>query len=145
MSFRKEIEALAREELGAKVRRLQETVAEIGGMTQLDGVTIWTDANGRLTRLDVDHDAYARGPSTLVDLIMRAYEQTAEDVQQRTATVLAELREDPIVARIADAADDSNSTELRSYSERSRVQSANRTPDEFDEPDSYYRRKSWLE
>ena len=34
----------SREELGAKVRRLQEAVAEIHGITQLGGVTIRTDA-----------------------------------------------------------------------------------------------------
>ena len=92
----------SREELGAKVRRLQEAVAEIHGITQLGGVTIRTDANGRLTGLDVSRDAYVRGPDVLADLIMRAYGQTADDVQQRTAAVLAELRDDPSVARIVD-------------------------------------------
>ncbi|WP_206510413.1 hypothetical protein C5142_23050 [Rhodococcus sp. BGS-1C] len=42
----------SREELGAKVRRLQEAVAEIHGITQLGGVTIRTDAI-RWTRIVV--------------------------------------------------------------------------------------------
>ncbi|WP_338890486.1 hypothetical protein [Rhodococcus sovatensis] len=71
---------MTREELGAKVRRLQQAVAEVHGHTHLDGVTVRTDSIGRLTELGIADDAWARGPEAL-----------------------AELRDDPIVARIADA------------------------------------------
>lgn len=112
-----------REELGAKVRRLQQAVAEIHGITHLDGVTVRTDANGGLTGLEVSQDAYVRGPGALADLILRVYNQTANDVQQRTTAVMAELRDDPIVARMADATDISSNPEAK-----------------YD-----YRRTSWLE
>ena len=164
----------SREELGAKVRRLQEAVAEIHGITQLGGVTIRTDANGRLTGLDVSRDAYVLGPGALADLIMRAYNQTADDVQQRTTEVMAVLREDPVVARIVDATDRMPGPEVRverpsgtpvqatwpvelsqpgdisveqqGLAVHSPVQSANHSLSQSDEDvDSYYQRKSWLE
>lgn len=94
---------LVREELGAKVRRLQHSVEEIRGEIHLDGVTVRTDANGRLTELTVGQDAWGRGPAAVADLIMRAYRQTADEVQHRTTSIMAELRDDPVVARIADA------------------------------------------
>lgn len=94
---------MTREELGAKVRRLQQAVAEVQGNTHLDGVTVRTDANGRLTELSIAHDAWARGPEALADTIVLAYRHTADDVRQRSTAIMAELRDDPIVARIADA------------------------------------------
>ena len=150
----------SREELGAKVRRLQEAVAEIHGITQLGGVTIRTDANGRLTGLDVSRDAYVRGPDVLADLIMRAYGQTADDVQQRTAAVLAELRDDPSVARIVDVTSSRANSEVavepaqfgdfsvaqHSFSSQPNSEPPSRGPDETEKcGDSYYQRKSWLE
>lgn len=158
------------EELGAKVRRLQQAVADIHGVTQLDGVTVRADANGRLTGLQVSRDAYVRGP----DLIMRAYNRTADDVQRRTAVVLAELRDDASVARIVDAtgsranpgvavegACDMSEPAMRPvelsqpgdksvaqqvFSARSHTQSVGRGPDKsVADVDRYYQRKSWLE
>ncbi|MFD6547926.1 hypothetical protein [Bacillus cereus] len=71
-----------------------------------------TDANRRLTGIDVSKDAYVRGPDVLADLILRAYGQTADDVQRRTAAVLTELRDDPSVARIVDAANSRANSEV---------------------------------
>lgn len=148
------------EELGVKVRRLQQAVADIHGITQLDGVTVRTDANGRLTELQVSRDAYVRGPDVLADLIMRAYGQTADDVQQRTAAVLAELRDDPSVARIVDATSSRANSEVavepaqfgdfsvaqHSFSGQPNSEPPSRGPDETEKSgDSYYQRKSWLE
>ena len=137
------------EELGAKVRRLQQSVADIHGITQLEGVTIRTDANGRLTELQVSRDAYVRGPDVLADLIMRVYNRTADDVQQRTAAVLAEVREDPMVARIADVTDsraDPGARFDRSNDTSAPAMWPVRIPNESEaDVDPYYRRKSWLE
>lgn len=148
------------EELGARVRRLQQAVADIHGITQLEGVTIRTDANGRLTGLQVSRDACARGPDVLADLIMRAYGKTADDVQQRTAAVLAELRDDPSVARIVDATSSRANSEVavepaqfgefsvaqHSFSGQRSSDPPSRGPDETEKSgDSYYQRKSWLE
>lgn len=91
------------EELGAKVRRLQQIVADVHGYAAIDGVTVHTNANGRLTGLDISARAHAFGPQALIELIMRAYDQSADDVQTRTSAIMAELRDDPTVARIADA------------------------------------------
>ncbi|MGS2805977.1 hypothetical protein [Nocardia sp. MW-W600-9] len=91
------------EELGAKVRRLQQTVADVHGQTSMDGITIRTDANGRLSELHIGHSAYARGPQELAELIVRVYRDTAAEVAARTSAIMAELRDDPAVARIADA------------------------------------------
>ncbi|MGB6276065.1 MAG: YbaB/EbfC family nucleoid-associated protein [Rhodococcus sp. (in: high G+C Gram-positive bacteria)] len=162
------------EELGAKVRRLQQTVADIHGITQLAGVTVRTDANGRLTGLQVSRDAYVRGPDVLADLIMRAYNRTADDVQRRTAAVMAELREDPMVARISDVTDsranhgvrlegacDTSEPAMRpvelsqpgdksvaqqAFSALSHTRSVGRGPNKSEaDVDRYYQRKSWLE
>ncbi|WP_168708365.1 MULTISPECIES: YbaB/EbfC family nucleoid-associated protein [unclassified Rhodococcus (in: high G+C Gram-positive bacteria)] len=162
---------MTREELGAKVRRLQQAVAEVHGKTQLDGVNVRTDANGRLTELSIAHDAWSRGPEALADLIARAYRQAADDVRQRSTAIMAELRDDPIVARIADAtignspaadthADqrpapvtrgslsgelcqpDLASLEYQSLTGHS---SGHRMIDERDDVDGYFGRKSWLE
>ena len=92
---------MTREELGAKVRRLQQAVAEVQGNTHLGGVTIRTDANGRLTELSITHDAWSRGPEALADLIARACQITSQEVQIRSTAIMAELRDDPVVARIA--------------------------------------------
>ncbi|WP_336082357.1 YbaB/EbfC family nucleoid-associated protein [Nocardia sp. SSK8] len=91
------------EELGAKVRRLQQAVADVHGETSVDGVTVRTDANGRLSELHIGHSAYARGPQELAELIVRVYRDTAAEVAARTSAIMAELRDDPAVARIADA------------------------------------------
>ena len=154
---------MTREELGAKVRRLQQAVAEIHGHTHLDGVTVRTDANGRLTELGIAHDAWARGPEALADLIKRVYRDTAQDVQIRSTAIMAELRDDPIVARIADAtigsvsvpeahvpvASDPRSRELSQPDSTFPVQRTP-TPHSVDRPvadarDDYFHRKSWLE
>lgn len=159
---------MTREELGAKVRRLQQAVAEVHGKTHLDGVNVRTDANGRLTELSIAHDAWARGPEALADLITRAYRQAADDVRQRSTAIMAELRDDPNVARIADAtignspaaethADqkpapvtrESLSGELcqpnLEYQSFSGHASGHRMIDERDDVDGYFGRKSWLE
>ncbi|WP_125458695.1 hypothetical protein [Rhodococcus sp. 1168] len=162
---------MIREELGAKVRRLQAAVAEVHGHTHLDGVTIRTDANGRLTELTFGHDAWGRGPEVLADTIMRAYRQTADDVRQRSTTIMAELRDDPIVARIADATiGNSPAAETRAdqrpayvtreslsgelcQSDKAILESqsfsghstGHRITDERDDVDGYFGRKSWLE
>ncbi|MDI9927447.1 YbaB/EbfC family nucleoid-associated protein [Rhodococcus sp. IEGM 1341] len=148
------------EELGAKVRRLQQAVADIHGITQLDGVTVRTDANGRLTGLQVSRDAYVRGPDVLADLIMRAYNRTADDVQRRTAAMLAELRDDASVARIVDATGSRANPEVavepaqfgdfsvaqHRFSGQPYAQPSSRGPDEPEKSgDSYFQRKSWLE
>lgn len=148
------------EELGAKVRRLQQAVAEIHGITQLDGVTVRTDANVRLTGIQVSRDAYVRGPDALADLIMRAYGKTADDVHQRTAAVLAELRDDPSVARIVDATSSRANSEVavepaqfgefsvaqHSFSGQPSSEPSSSGPDEPEQSgDSYYQRTSWLE
>ena len=155
------------EELGAKVRRIQQAVAEVQGNTHLDGVTIRTDANGRLTELSIAHDAWARGPEALADLITCVYRLTSQEVQMRSTAIMAELRDDPIVARIADATignspaaeihadqrpapvtQDSLSGELcqpnleyQSFSGHV----SGRMIDERDDVDGYFGRKSWLE
>lgn len=163
---------MTREELGAKVRRLQQAVAEIHGDVHLDGVTIRTDANGRLTELSVGHDAWSRGPVEMADLIMHAYRQAAEDAQKRSTAIMAELRDDPIVARIADATIGSGpapdfhadrrsdpTTSERRYEElpqpdpnvqdqtvQPSYSSGRRMSDERDgDADGYFQRKSWLE
>ncbi|KZF06758.1 hypothetical protein A2J03_24010 [Rhodococcus sp. EPR-157] len=154
---------LTREELGAKVRRLQRAVAEVHGHTHLDGVTVRTDSNGRLTELGIAHDAWARGPEALADLITRVYRDTAQEVQIRSTAIMAELRDDPIVARIADATIDSVSapethvpvaSELRSrkLSQPDSMFPVQRTPTPHpvdhpvvDARDDYFHRKSWLE
>lgn len=156
------------EELGAKVRRLQQAVAEVQGNTHLDGVTVRTDANGRLTELSIAHDAWARGPEALADLIARAYRQTADDVCQRSSAIMAELRDDPIVARIADATTgNSPAAETRADQRREPVTQeslsgelcqpdleyqsfsgqsfGHRMTNERDDADGYFGRKSWLE
>ncbi len=69
----------------------------------MDGVTVRTDANGRLSELHIGHSAYARGPQELAELIVRVYRDTAAEVAARTSAIMAELRDDPAVARIADA------------------------------------------
>ncbi|MGB3168329.1 MAG: hypothetical protein WBB62_02510, partial [Rhodococcus sp. (in: high G+C Gram-positive bacteria)] len=118
--------------------------------------------------------AYVLGPGALADLIMRAYNQTADDVQQRTTEVMAVLREDPVVARIVDATDSMPGPEVRverppdtpvqatwpvelsqpgdisveqqGLAVHSPVQSANHSSSQSDEDvESYYQRKSWLE
>ncbi|MDJ0362737.1 hypothetical protein [Rhodococcus sp. H29-C3] len=162
---------MTREELGAKVRRLQRAVAEVQGNTHLDGVTIRTDANGRLTELSIAHDAWARGPEALADLITRVYRLTSQEVQMRSTAIMAELRDDPVVARIADAAignspatetgadqrtasvtQESLSGELSQpnpdnlgYQSFSAHFSGHRMIDERDDIDGYFGRKSWLE
>jgi DNA-binding protein YbaB len=153
---------LTREELGAKVRRLQQAVAEVHGHTHLDGVTVRTDSNGRLTELGIAHDAWTRGPEALADLITRVCRDTAQEVQIRSTAIMAELRDDPIVARIADATIDSVSAEtqvpvtsnsrLRELSQPDSMFSAEQTPTphSVDHPvvdarDDYFHRKSWLE
>ena len=98
------------EELGAKVRRLQAAVAEVHGCTTVDGVTVRTDASGRLTGLDVSAHAYTMGPNGLSELIMRVYNEMADDVGARTTAILAELHDDPAVAHIVDATTDTVST-----------------------------------
>lgn len=94
------------EELGAKVRRLQHAVSEIHGQASFGGVTVRADANGRLTGLDISESAHAAGPRALTELIMRLYNEVADDVHARTTAILTELRDDPAVARIADATAD---------------------------------------
>lgn len=161
---------MTREELGAKVRRLQQAVAEVHGDIQLDGVTIRTDANGRLTELSVGHDAWSRGPVEMADRIMRAYTQAAEDVQKRSTAIMAELRDDPIVARIADATIGSPAPDFHAdrrsdptMSERRYEELPQLDPNVRDQPvhshspdrrlideraddvDGYFQRKSWLE
>lgn len=91
------------EELGAKVRRLQNAVTEVNGHATIDGITIRTDANGRLTGIEIDPRAHAAGPQAVAESIMRAYTAVSEDTRARTRAILAELRDDPAVARIADA------------------------------------------
>ncbi|WP_338890487.1 hypothetical protein [Rhodococcus sovatensis] len=150
---------MTREELGAKVRRLQQAVAEVHGHTHLDGVTVRTDSNGRLTELGIAHDAWARGPEALADLITRVCRDTAQEVQIRSTAIMAELRDDPIVARIADATIDSVSApethvpvtsdpRSRELSQPYSMFPAEQipTPDSVDRPvDDYFHRKSWLE
>ncbi|MET4049515.1 DNA-binding protein YbaB [Rhodococcus sp. UYP5] len=159
---------MTREELGAKVRRLQQAVAEVQGNTHLDGVTVRTDANGRLTELSIAHDAWARGPEALADLITRIYRLTSQEVQIRSTAILAELRDDPIVARIADATiGNSPATETRADQRPEPVtqeslsgelcqpnlesqsfsghSTGHRMIDERDDVDGYFGRKSWLE
>lgn len=165
---------MTHEELGAKVRRLQQAVDDVHGHTYLDGVSVRTDANGRLNELRLGPDACGLGPEALAETIMRAYRQTADDVLQRSTAIMAELRDDPIVARIADATDSPRDSELRvqrpSDTTRSEIwpvdrsqpggiliehqdlsgasynQSVNRELDDReDDGDGYYQRKSWLE
>ena len=138
-------------------------MAEVHGHTHLDGVTVRTDANGRLTELGIAHDAWARGPEALADLIKRVYRDTAQDVQIRSTAIMAELRDDPIVARIADAtigsvsvpeahvpvASDPRSRELSQPDSTFPVQRTP-TPHSVDRPvadarDDYFHRNSWLE
>ena len=162
------------EELGAKVRRLQQAVDEVHGHTYLDGVSVRTDANGRLTELALGHEAWGRGPEALAETIMRAYRQTADDVLQRATAIMAELRDAPIVARIVDAADSRSdpecggerpfgapgsvawsprlspsgeiSVEQQDLSGASYIQSVNREVDDREDGgDAYFQRKSWLE
>ena len=142
--------------------------------SQLDGVTVRTDANGRLTGLQVSRDAYVRGPDALADLILRAYGQTADDVQRRTAAALTELRDDASMARIVDVTDSRALSGARlegaygtsapatwqvelsqpgdeyvaqqGFSGRSHTQSAGRGPNKSEaDVDPYYQCKSWLE
>uniref|UniRef100_UPI003FA6AB2C YbaB/EbfC family nucleoid-associated protein n=1 Tax=Rhodococcus sp. H36-A4 TaxID=3004353 RepID=UPI003FA6AB2C len=159
---------MTREELGAKVRRLQQAVAEVQGNTHLGGVTIRTDANGRLTELSITHDAWSRGPEALADLIARAYQITSQEVQIRSTAIMAELRDDPIVARIADATiGNSPATEAHAaprpepvmreslsgelcqpnleYQSFSAHSSGHRMTDERNDVDGYFGPKSWLE
>ena len=162
------------EELGAKVRRLQQAVDEVHGHTYLDGVSVRTDANGRLTELVCGHEAWGRGPEVLAETIMRAYRQTADDVLRRSTSIMAELRDDPIVARIVDATDSRSdpecgserpfdatgsvawsprpshsgeiSVEQQDLSGASYIQSVNREVDDREDGgDAYFHRKSWLE
>lgn len=143
---------MAHEELGAKVRRLQQAVADVHGHTHVEGVTVRTDANGRLTELTVGHEAWGRGPAVLADLIMRAYSRTANDVQERSSSILAELRDDPTVARIADAtAVGQPATVSRAHKDPESPLPDNyltvreRPTADIHEADSFYERKSWLE
>ncbi|WP_062980625.1 YbaB/EbfC family nucleoid-associated protein [Nocardia anaemiae] len=90
------------DEVGVKVLRAQQALAEIRGLARVGGVTIEVDSKGHLQAISVDTQAVAAGPSGLSDLILYAYRQAVQDAEPRAAAAMQELMDDPQVARVVD-------------------------------------------
>ncbi|WP_433600366.1 YbaB/EbfC family nucleoid-associated protein [Nocardia sp. CA-135953] len=90
------------DEVGVKVLRAQQALAQIRGLARVGGVAIEVDSKGHLQAISVDAQAVAAGPSGLSDLILYAYRQAVQDAEPRAAAAMQELMDDPQVARVVD-------------------------------------------
>jgi DNA-binding protein YbaB len=90
------------DEVGIKVLRAQQALAQIRGVARVGGVSIEVDSKGHLQAISIDAQAVAGGPSGLSDLILYAYRQAVQDAEPRAAAAMQELMDDPQVARVAD-------------------------------------------
>ncbi|MFI6997176.1 YbaB/EbfC family nucleoid-associated protein [Nocardia sp. NPDC050175] len=90
------------DEVGIKILRAQQALAQIRGSARTGGVSIEVDSKGHLQGISIDAQAIAGGPSRLSALILHAYQQAVQDAEPRAASAMQELMDDPQVARVVD-------------------------------------------
>ncbi|WP_433661363.1 YbaB/EbfC family nucleoid-associated protein [Nocardia sp. CA-128927] len=90
------------DEVGIKILRAQQALAQIRGSARTGGVSIEVDSKGHLQAISIDAQAIAGGPNGLCNLILHAYQQAVQDAEPRAATAMQELMDDPQVARVVD-------------------------------------------
>lgn len=98
------------DDIGLKVRRAQDALAQIRGTARSGGVEVVVDANMHLTGLHLTEAVLAHSPDQVAALITNTYRDAAADAEPQVRAATAELVDDPSVTRARTQIDTAAST-----------------------------------
>ncbi|WP_306355991.1 MULTISPECIES: YbaB/EbfC family nucleoid-associated protein [unclassified Nocardia] len=99
------------ESLGTKLDKLAEALTEGHAAVRSDGVYVDVKADGRVTTVHIDEDAFPGGRQ-LGPLLTRLLNSAREQAQARVEELVREVREDPRTAAIVEQIGDAPQRDL---------------------------------
>lgn len=93
---------MTREPLARRLTRVQIELDAIRGVAEVDGVRVVVAPDGRLAGVELAERTLGRGPIRLAELVVDAHRRAWDLARGEADALLAELVDDPTVARALD-------------------------------------------